>query len=359
MRQGLHRGLIVLALIAGAVHADALHDLATDDPKALDAAIHAVEAGPADAGALYAAARAAEDRLVEPARALALYERLLRERPDTSYALAAEKRASILRAEVGTGSAHQTEATALAKLVAEADRAPDVVPRAEALAAAPWPGAPATLLWLAEWLRRHARFGEAQARYAEVAARWPASREAVLAKRGAAGAAVDAHDWDRAEQLAAELPVAEEADRLTRAELLRAADRGRLRERLYVTSWIALALVILGLAGSLALAARRARRLPLRPPIEVVYGAPIAAVLIVASFTAHRAIGPAVTRISLVGLALAWLSGSALELRPGRVRALANVLACLVGVLAIAYIAVTRDGLIDMLIETVRFGPDV
>jgi len=78
-----------------------------------------------------------------------------------------------------------------------------------------------------------------------------------------------------------------------------------------------------------------------------------------ASFTAHRAIGPAVARISVAGLALAWISGAALELRPGRMRALLHVVACVLGVLAVAYIALTHDGLIDMLIETVRFGPDV
>jgi hypothetical protein len=357
VREGLRRAVVVLALIARAVHADALHDLATDDPKALDAAVHAVEAGPANGDELYAAALAADDRLAQPARALALYERLLREQPNYFRAVTAEKRALILRAEIGGG--HSAEADAFAKLVSEADRAPDVVPRAEALANAAWPGAPATLLWLAEWLRRHGRFDEAQARYAQIAARWPASREAHLAGRGAAGAAVDARQWDRAEQLASALPVADEADRLTRAELLHAAAIGRLRARIYVIAWIALVIVLVGLAGALALAAWRAKRFSLRPPIEIVFGAPIAAVLVIASFTAHRAIGPAVTRIAAVGLLMAWLSGAALELRPGRARAVINVVACVIGVLAIAYIAVTRDGLIDMLIETVRFGPDV
>jgi hypothetical protein len=214
-------------------------------------------------------------------------------------------------------------------------------------------------VWLAEWLRRHGRFDEAQARYARVIARWPSSREAVIARRGAAGAAVDARDWDRAEALARALPIADEADRLTRAELLHRAAMGRLRARLHVAAWIVLVLAFAGLAGSLAWAARRARRWSWRPPIEVIYGAPIAAVLVLASFTAHRAIGPAVTRISLAGLALAWLSGAALELRPGRGRAVLHVIACMAGVLAVAYIALTHDGLIDMLIETVRFGPDV
>jgi tetratricopeptide (TPR) repeat protein len=383
VREGLRLGLIVLVLVlvARAAHADLVGDLATDDPGKLDAAVRAVEQGPADPIAVYEAARAADERLAQPVRALALYERVLRERGDVAVAVKAEKRAVILRAEIG--EAHQAEATAFAKLVAEADRAPDVAARADALAAAAWPGAPATLLWLAEWLRRHGRFDEAQARYAQVIARWPDSREAVIARRGQAGTAIDARDWDRAEALASALPIADEADRLTRADLLHAAKVGRLRARLHVAAWIVLVLAFAGLAASLAHAARRAlpgtssalpgtsSALPgasrarrsiahaLRPPIEVIYGAPVAAVLVVASFTAHRAIGPAVTRISLVGLALAWLSGAALELRPGRLRAVLHVIACVAGVLAVAYIALTHDGLIDMLIETVRFGPDV
>jgi hypothetical protein len=357
VREGIRRGLIVLVLIARAAHADLVGDLATDDPGKLDAAVRAVEQGPADPVAVYEAARAADERLAQPARALALYERVLRERGDVAVAVKAEKRAMILRAEIG--EAHQAEATAFAKLVAEADRAPDVVARGDALGAAAWPGAPATLVWLAEWLRRHGRFDEAQARYAQVVTRWPDSREAVIARRGAAGAAVDARDWDRAEALARALPVSDEADRLTRSQLLHAASIGRLRTRLHVAAWIALVLAFVGLAGSLGFAAWRARRFSLRPPIEVVYGAPIAAVLVLASFTAHRAIGPAVTRISLVGIVLAWISGAALELRPGRCRALLHVVACALGVLGVAYIALTHDGLIDMLIETVRFGPDV
>jgi hypothetical protein len=34
-----------------------------------------------------------------------------------------------------------------------------------------------------------------------------------------------------------------------------------------------------------------------------------------------------------------------------------HVAACAVAVLAVGYIAVTHDGLLDMLAETVRFGP--
>jgi hypothetical protein len=44
--------------------------------------------------------------------------------------------------------------------------------------------------------------------------------------------------------------------------------------------------------------------------------------------------------------------------RPVRVRAAAQVVACLVAVCAIVYIAVMRDGLLDLVVHTVRFGPD-
>lgn len=349
----------MLALVARAAHADLAGDLATNDPKALAAAVHAVEQAPADAETLYAAGRAAEDKLVDPARALALYERLMREFPDRDAARKAERRAMFLRAELGPGDAYRAQAAAFAKLVAEADRTSDVVARAEALAAEDWPGAPATMLWLAEWQRRHGAYAQAEADYERVVAQWPTSREAVIARVGAAGAAIDGKRWERAERLVAQLPEVTETDEMTRLELGRAIRRGRWRERLVVIAWVTLACVALGLGASLAYAARKARRFTLRPPIEVIYGAPVAAVLVAASFTAHRAIGPAVTWISGVGLALAWLSGASLELAGGRVRSVLHVVACVIGVACAGYLALMHDGLIDLLVETVRFGPDV
>lgn len=359
MREGLCRGVIVVALLARAAFADLAGDLATDDPKALAAAVHAVEVGSADAETLYAAGRAAEDKLRDPARALALYERLLRSAPDSDAAFKGERRAMFLRAELGPGDAYRAQATAFAKLVAEADGAPDVAARAEQLAAQDWPGAPATMLWLAEWQRRHAAFAAAEADYLHVVERWPASREAVIARVGAAGAAIDGKQWERAETLVAQLPAKTETDEMTRYQLGKRIRRGRWRDRFVVISWIALAAVFLGLAGSLAYAARKAKRLSLRPPIEVIYVAPVAAVLVAAAFTAHRAIGPAVAWISGVGLVLAWLSGAALELRRGRVRAVLHVIACVLAVAAAGYLALMHDGLIDLLVETVRFGPDL
>jgi hypothetical protein len=100
----------------------------------------------------------------------------------------------------------------------------------------------------------------------------------------------------------------------------------------------------------------------LRPPIEVLYLAPIAIVLIVASFMIDSVIGPSVTAISAAGVVVAWVSGMTLDLlrtrkRGVRLRAVGHVIGCALVVLSIGYIAIYSGGLIDMFSETVRFGP--
>jgi len=88
---------------------DSLVDrLATDDPAALADAVTAIERAPADADALFAAGRACEDRLLDPARALSIYDRIQRELPDASVAASARRRAERLRQMIGGG--HGAEA---------------------------------------------------------------------------------------------------------------------------------------------------------------------------------------------------------------------------------------------------------
>jgi hypothetical protein len=100
-----------------------------------------------------------------------------------------------------------------------------------------------------------------------------------------------------------------------------------------------------------------------RPPLEVLYMAPVAAVMIGASLTAHTSIAPAVVIICLGGLGLAWLSGAALtEARrrelDTRWRNLMHVASTALAVVALSYLAVTRTGLLELLIATVRMGPE-
>jgi hypothetical protein len=342
--------------------------LETDDPGKLAVAVGNVEHAPTTpelADALYAAARACDERLADPGRALALYQRIERELPDARVAAAADRRAATLVALVGPHGEHAAEGAELAHLVAEVDRTPpaEVIRRADALAARAWPGAAQTALWLADWLRRAGRAGEAEARYTAVAARWPDAPQAALARVGAAGAALDAHAWARGRRLALALPHASPADQHVRDDLLAAAARGARLDRIHTAAWLLLVLSLVVLVGSLAEALRGRRVLRgLRPPVEVVFLAPVAGVLVAVALTAHEAIAPAVARISAVGVVVAWLSGAALERlradrRPLRARAALHVGACFVAVVTSGYLALAHDGLLDLLVQTVRFGP--
>jgi hypothetical protein len=363
--------LIVLALLRVATASELGDRLATDDPHALDAAVTAISQAHGDlADETYAAGRACEDKLLDPARALVLYDRVLHEWPDASVARAAESRAAHLRTQIGTG--HAREATDFAKLIAEADRMTvgDVIQRGDALAHAAWPGAPEATLWLAEWLRhaaitQRALFADADARYKFAIATWPNAPEAKLAATGRAGTAIDAKAWARAGELVAALPTTTPEDIAVRDDLVRALARGRFRAHLYIAAWLALAITMVLLIGSLLEAILRGgRRWPrVRPPIEIWFLGPVALVLAGASFTANQAIAPAVLRIALTGIVLAWISGATLDLlrtrgRAMRLRSLGHIALCALGVIAVAYIALAGSGLLDMLAETVRFGPE-
>lgn len=366
------RGLIALAIVVfataiAAAEPNLLDGLATDDPAALAQAVAAIEHAPTTpdlADALFGAARACEDRLLDPGRALALYDRIASELPAARVAQAAERRAAQLRAEIGPHREHAREAAELAQLIAIADTltTDELVRRADALAAAPWPGASSAALWVADVLRRQKQFSLAQGRYAEIVQRWPA--RAGEARLGGAGNALDAHDWALAQRLIDELPAVDPADQLIRDNLRADLARGRSADRWYLTAWIALALVILGLASSLAEASLRGgrRRPSLRPPTEVVFLAPVAVVLVGIAFAARAVVAPAVGQISVAGIVFAWLSGATLDLlrargRGVRARSIAHAVACAVGAVAIGYIAIVHGELIKLFTETVQAGP--
>lgn len=366
MRIGLlHGGLIALVLAARFAAADSLIDgLATDDPKALAAAVSAIEAAPPDPDALFGAARACEDRLLDPARALALYERILRELPDARVAQAAERRAEQLRAEVGAHGEHAADAAAFAQLVAAADTLPttELTERGDALSTKAWSSAADVALFVADVLRRRGEYALAQARYAEVATRFPP--HLVDALRGGAGNAIDAHDWSTADRLITELPAGSEADLLIRDSLRSDFRAGRRAHRLYIASWIALVVSVLAMIASLLEACLRGgwRRPALRPTGEVLFLGPVAAALSAIALASRAVVTPAVLQIFAVGIGLTWMSGMTLDLlrargRGVKPRAVLHVVACAAAAVAIGYIAIVHGGLVDILAETVQAGP--
>jgi hypothetical protein len=319
------------------------------------------------ANVLFRAARACEDTLADPKRALALYERITREIPNARIATSAERRVGMLRAQVGASGEHGDKAAELARLVASADTlaADEIERRAQVLVVAAWPGAPEAALWLAEWLRRTGRLDDAQRRYDEVVTRWPGTSHALLAIRGGAGNALDNRDWNRAEALAEQLPAVEEADRIVRDNLLGLARRGRKIDGWYTRAWVIAMLGCAVMLGSLIEASRHGgwQRPRMWPPIEVAFLAPVAAVMVGVALTTHQLIAPAVLILSIGGLVLAWVSGSTLDTlkargRSVRGRAVFHVFVCLFTVAALLYVALVRDNLLEMVIETVRFGPE-
>jgi hypothetical protein len=372
VRVGLRQRRLIAAAItfasALALAAPSLIDgLATDDPAALATAVAEIERAPASpelADALFGAARACEDRLRDPARALALYQRILLETPDARVATAASVRAQRLQAVVGAHGEHAAKAAAFAQLVARADMISieELVMRADALAAMSWPGAGDAALWTADVLRRNGLHALAQPRYAEVMQRWPA--KALAARRSATGNAIEAHDWALAEELAAELPAVDPTDVLIRDNLVEDLTRARRTARRYLIAWIVLALSALGLLASLTEAMLRGgiKRPSWRPPFEVMFLAPVALVLVVVSFATRAVIAPAVAQITGAGIAAAWLSGITLDLLRARgrrvhARSLAHIVACGAAAVAIGYIAIVHGELIDLLAETVQAGP--
>ncbi|CAN5920178.1 hypothetical protein BH11MYX3_BH11MYX3_08270 [soil metagenome] len=359
-------GLVLVSSLALA-QPSLLDGLATDDPKALAAAVSAIEAAPTTpelADALFSAARACEDRLLDPARALILYQRIVHDLPDARVAQAAGRRADQLRREVGANGEHAREAADFAVLGAAADSisTDELMRRADLLAARPWPGAPDVALWVAEVLRRQQRFSLAQVRFADVARRWP--DRTMAARLGGAGNAIDAHDWSLAEQLVDGLPADDPADRLIRDNLRGDIAKGRRADRWYLAAWIALAISVLAMIASLVEAMLRGgqRRPKLRPPLEVLFLAPVAVVLVALAFAARAVVAPAVAQISIAGIGLGWLSGTTLDLlrargRRHRLRAVAHVFACAIGAVSIGYIAIVHGELVELLTETVQAGP--
>ena len=315
------------------------------------------------ADALFTAAGLRDDRLADPAGALVLYRRILRDHPDTRVAAAAARRVARLGGEVGPRGESADRAAAFARLRTDLGQRPEAEILAEAapLADADWPGAPRVALWIADVHRRAGRAAEALRRYGAIAARWPDSEHQILAWRGAATAALDIGDADTAEASARRLPVATDFDRLVQTQLLDGAAILRRQRRALLAACIALAAAAAGLLASLLRA--RPTRAVFAPPIEVAYMLPVAAALTGAAWLLDATLAPAVGLLCGGGAAITWLSGAGLAAAAAHGEAstrrrVIHVALCVVAAVALLVIAVVGGDLLDRLRETMRYGPD-
>lgn len=126
----------------------------------------------------------------------------------------------------------------------------------------------------------------------------------------------------------------------------------------------------LGVAGFAALAAwllrrdtgswRAAGKQLLRPPGEVIFLLPIAAVIGAVAFTGNPLFARAVLGILGGGVIAAWISGALFDARRGRigaVRAIVQAVLTVAAIGCITYLAIDRDRLLDLVEETVEHGP--
>lgn len=131
--------------------------------------------------------------------------------------------------------------------------------------------------------------------------------------------------------------------------------------------WAVLAILV-AIAGLGIVALRRAagswraagRRL-VKPPIEVAYYVPIAALLAAVAQSGNPAAARAVLAISVAGCIVAWFSGALFEGRPRpRLAVLAlHVALAALAVLAAAYLAIDQTRLVNLLLETIHGGHEL
>lgn len=330
------------------------------------------------ADALFAAAQLYEEKLASPTRALELYDRLARDYPDSRTALASSRRAAILRRDLGPGGGG---ATPLARFT-EIGQGHTKRPESESIAMMEelveqnpkWVGLPRALLWLGRAYEQTGQLDKAKQRFLEAARAAPGTEHEFDGYRGAGRVAVAQGNFEEAERLYRAMPLGDDPARIRDFEYaIEHLDRERLRARLYIASYVILALFLIGMLLSLRLASgswRRAGRDLARPPTEVLFMVPITLILIAASYKGHPEIRPAVAIVCFGGMVIAWLSGAGLvaarasrHAEPSRWRRLLrpslHILACVAAVGAVCYIAVHRTRLIELVIATARFGPDV
>ncbi|HWM86163.1 MAG TPA: tetratricopeptide repeat protein [Kofleriaceae bacterium] len=372
--------LAILVFLVGEAHADPIEErfaaaanLIAEDREAEAAA--ALEKLAREAPehamapeALFMAADLFEDRLADPARALALYEELGVKYPDSRRALAASRRAAALSAQVGTGAAGieaQRRFLAIRQKFAERPEQQSIQMGEALLREYPdWAGAPAVAMWLAGLDERAGRYESALRRYLEASRRYSEPEARFDALRGAGDMALHLGRHAEAEDHYRSMEArGDPARQIAIEEALAAVVQSRGRSRWLWACLVASAAGFLALGASLLRAAggaRAALRAMWPPPVEVMYLLPAGVLLSAVSYTDYQGLGPAVTIVSAGGVLAAWLSGAGLALRRERRSAVAIGHALLAGVavLALLYVAVYTNNLIDPVADTLRYGPE-
>ena len=309
--------------------------------------------------ALFEAAVLAEERLGDPARAAKLFEAVATNYPPRRRARRARGRADFLASSLRTGEAPLAE---YQRIVGSAAAHPlEAVAAMEALLAAhaDFALADRALYWLGARYVEQKREADGAARFAEVERRFPSSEWAARAKKARADLLLHRGHPLQARVLYQQLDAS--ADPMAHA----AGKEGLGDARAAIARRVLVTLALAYLLGfvMLHLARLRGLRRLLPLPAELLYYAPVAVLFVVAGATENGAIGAATAGIAVGGALVIWIGAAltAAQLERGPVAPLGRVWragATALAILAVAFVAVQAAGLNDLVLETLRAGPE-
>ncbi len=309
--------------------------------------------------ALFEAAVIAEEHLADPARAARLYEEVATRYPSSRLSRRARARADFLGTSLKTGEAPLREYLDILNNFSKHPKPESIARMETVLREHPdFALADRTLYWLgAADLEQHRERGAVD-RFLELERRFPRNEWAGRAKKARGDLALRTGHPFQAHAIFVELSQA--GDLLARA----AAEEGLASVRSAERRFVLLVLSILYFLGFLLLHLAALRKVrPIHLPTEVLFYAPVALLFILAAFTENGAIAVATSAIAVGGLLIVWATTAlnAARLTRGALSIgarLARAAAILGAVLSIGYIAIQTTGLTDLVIETLRSGPE-
>jgi hypothetical protein len=195
----------------------------------------------------------------------------------------------------------------------------------------------------------------AMARFLEVEQRFPTSEWASRAKKARADILLRTGHPEEARRVYEEL--GRSTDLLARAASHEGLTAVRATLLRVIVLWLAIAYFALFLIANVVILRRLHAGFAV--PTEVWFYLPVALVFVAAAATENGAIALATAGIALGGGVVVWLVCALLRARPGHWPArISELAASTLAIISVMYIAVQATGLTDLMIETLRSGPE-
>lgn len=310
--------------------------------------------------ALFEAAVIAEEHLSDPTRAARLYLAVATQYPSSRLSRRARTRSDFLASSLKTGEGPLREYQDILREYAHRPPADSIARMEQLVREHPdFALADRALYWLGSTEAEQRHDARAMTWFAEVERRFPGGEWAQRSKKARGDLLLRAGRAAEAAQVYREL--GQSGDLLARAaahEGLNAVSSAVQRK---VALWIAVAYLVAFLL--LHVVTLRRLRASLKPTREVLFYLPVAVLFMLAAATENGAIAAATASIAVGGGLIVWAACAVTAARlergtlPIRAR-VGRLAASAVAVLSVMYIAVQTNGLTDLMIETLRAGPE-